>query len=75
MVVVIVQPESKLAPGAAKGEEHLHVQALAAQSSVEALDLAVFDRPPWPDEVHMHSVRVRRSDPLLYWRTRFRYRQ
>ena len=56
VVVVVVQPDSQLAAGIGETEEHLHVQALVTQLPVEALDVAVFDRSPWPDEVQMYSV-------------------
>jgi hypothetical protein len=48
VVIVVVEPDSQLAPGIGQAEEHLHVQALVAQPSVEALDVAVLDGPPWP---------------------------
>jgi len=35
MVIVVVQPQSQLATGISQAEEHFHVQALIAQSSVE----------------------------------------
>jgi len=58
VVVVVVEPECQLPAGIGQAEEYLHVQALIAQSSVEALDVAVLDRPPWPDEVQMYSVQI-----------------
>ena len=61
-MVVVVQPESQLAPGVGQAEEHLHVQALVAQSSVEALDVAVFDRPSGLDVVQCDFVFV--SPPI-----------
>ena len=58
MVVVIVEPESQLATRIRQSKEDFDVQALIRQSSVEALDITIFDRTSWPDEVRMHAVRV-----------------
>jgi len=53
-----MQPESQLATGIGQAEEHLDVQALVAQSPIEALNVAVLDRPSLPDEIQVHSVCV-----------------
>lgn len=58
VVVVIAAPEIQLAPCIGQVEEHLHVQALVAKPTVEALDIAVLDRAPWADEVQMYTVPV-----------------
>ena len=58
VVVVIAPPEVQLPSSVGQVEEHLHVQAFVAQPTVEALDITVLDRPPWPDEVQMHTVTV-----------------
>src|ERR1700728_363466 len=58
VMVVIVVPEGQLAASIGQREEDLHVQALVAQSPVEALDIAVLDRPSRPDEIQMHAVPV-----------------
>lgn len=39
MMVVIMQPDRQLAASISEAKEHLHVQALIAQSSVEAFDM------------------------------------
>ncbi len=57
-MVVIVVPQGQLAASIGQREEDLHVQALVAQSSVEALEVAVFDRAPRPDEIQVHSVLI-----------------
>ena len=59
MMVVIMSPQRQLAPRVCQSEEYFHVQALVAQSSVEALDVPVLDRSPWTDEVQMYAVCVR----------------
>jgi hypothetical protein len=50
LMVVIMAPQGQFAACIGEGEEDFHVQALIAQLAVEALDVAVLDRPPWPDE-------------------------
>ena len=59
MMVVVAPPEVQLPTSVGQVEEHLDVQALVAQLAVEALDVAVLHRPPWADEVQMHTVPIR----------------
>jgi hypothetical protein len=59
VVVVVVEPESQLPGGIGQAKEHVHIQTLNTQPSVEALNLAALGRPSWPNEIQMHSVRVR----------------
>ena len=58
MVVVVAPPEVQLPACIGQVEEHLYVQAFVAQSPVEALDVAVLDRPAWTDEVQVHTVPI-----------------
>jgi hypothetical protein len=53
MVVVIMSPWGQLAACVGQVEEHFHVQTLITQLTVEVFDIAVLDRPPWPDEIQM----------------------
>lgn len=39
-------------------EEDLHVQALVPQSAVEVLDITIFHRSSWPDEVQVHCILI-----------------
>jgi len=59
MVVVVLSPQRQLMASVGHTEEDLHVQALVAQSAVEALDVAVLDRSFWPDEVQVHRILIR----------------
>lgn len=58
MVVVVMQPDRELATHIWEAEEHFRVQAPVAQSPIEALDIAVLDRPSGPDEIQMHAVQI-----------------
>ena len=39
-------------------EEDLPIQTFVPQPAVEALDVAVLNRPAWPDEVELHASLV-----------------
>ena len=47
--IAVVAPRLKFIPNVQKAEEHVYVTAFIAPAPVEALDKAVFDRPPRPD--------------------------
>src|ERR1700722_7633623 len=58
-LVVVLPPALELVTDVGKVEEGFHVQALVAQTSVERLDIAIFDRSSRPNELEPYAVLIR----------------
>ncbi len=59
VVIVVVSKKIELSASIGQREEDLDVQALVAQPSVEAPDVAVFHRTSRPNEVQIDLVSIR----------------
>ena len=57
-MVIVLQPHREFVTGVGQAEEHLDIQTLVAQLAIEAFDIAVLDRSPWPNEVQIILPRL-----------------
>src|SRR5271166_319812 len=55
ILVIVASPALDFVPSIDDVEEYFPIQTFIPQSAVEAFDVAVLNRPAWPDEVHLYS--------------------
>lgn len=57
--IVILLPLRQLLPHILQCEEHLHIQTLVSEPSIETLNEAILNRLAGPNEVQLNPVTVR----------------